>query len=195
MNSNHDWINEVIEKLQFLVSKTQNLPENFQSDPNIQRVQHQVIPNELFNVRQPSSSAKLAANQRTQIIANMNLPKEIKHFDRLVDSYLEYINLVSTEQNRDGPEKRVVIKLVEVAQAFNYAFDSFFLIPLARHIYQWLVEAAFRSKTSRIDNIKLVCTPLDGLRSKMFDRQPFPFTKKAGVLMVLNLIFKCYLEV
>ena len=148
-------------------------------------------------VRQQDSNALIQIfnvqkiNQQTLGINSNQLPQDLKVFDRLVDAYKDYAAAALGQNQLIRP---CIMTLVELGQAFNYAFDAHWMIPLARHIFTYMVNLAFSDSSSLMDNIKLVCTPLDVLRSKMQDRQPFPNTRKAGILMALNLVFRCYLK-
>lgn len=57
-----------------------------------------------------------------------------------------------------------------------------------------LATAAPASGRYFASRVKAICVPLDALRAKMMDRQSFPTTKKAGIVFIVNLIFRCYLH-
>eukprot|EP00158_Paraphelidium_tribonemae_P009214 Partr_v1_DN28805_c2_g1_i1_m33002 putative PCI domain containing 2 len=111
-----------------------------------------------------------------------------------------YLGLVPLLQVTDQPPVDAFEGYFAFAMGFNYAFDDAKLVPLAKYVYTNFISVSFAmdrwlaSQRKTPDRVKAACNALDALRGKMIDRLPFPNSRKAGIVFVANLIFKCYLK-
>lgn len=91
--------------------------------------------------------------------------------------------------------------LFECALALNYAFDHHWMLPIVKWLYQQLVRLSMQADDQllrgqhKATKVKQACVALDALRNKMQDRYPFPATRKAGIVFVMNMTFRCYFRV
>ena len=162
-----------------------------QPDAGLQRI-HALVTS--------TAPAALKTTMKTQL--SSRIPEDYENYLQLLHAYLDLLPCVS---RCSGSDPAVLDAFIALASAFNFAFDEYWQVPLAKHIYTFLIKFAFQqdrnlkmeqvsTRSTKMSPVKQVCVPLDALRGKMFDRAPMPQSRKAGILFCSNLIFKCYLH-